>query len=251
MDLNNLTITDSDSILDALKKIDDNRLGFVIGLNSSGQVCATLTDGDIRRYIINAGDINVCVSKAWNTNFTCITEDEGSFDDFITLFKNQKIHFIPVIDKDKRLINVITKDVMHALLLQDMRPGFSYPYLDVDSSIIEHEIFNRPWGFYKTTILNDQFQSKIISVDPGGTLSLQLHKRREEHWIIVHGTGTATIGSSVIPVHDGTYLFIPKECKHRLTNTSPDENLILIEVQCGDYFGEDDIIRFEDKYGRI
>ena len=73
---------------------------------------------------------------------------------------------------------------------------------------------------------------------------------REEHWVIVHGNGEVRMEDSVLSVKGGSYLFIPKGCKHRIANTSLDSTLILMEVQCGEYFGEDDIYRYEDVYGR-
>ena len=85
---------------------------------------------------------------------------------------------------------------------------------------------------------------------PKQALSLQSHERREEYWIIVNGTGLIQLGESIHPVVPGGTFFIPKGCKHRLTNTSETETLILTEVQLGDYFGEDDIYRYDDHYGR-
>lgn len=117
--------------------------------------------------------------------------------------------------------------------------------------MVDYEIFQRPWGFYKTTVLNDYFQSKVISVKPGQQLSLQSHNHREEHWIVAHGKGTVQIEQSEIRIESGSSLFIPKGTKHRLTNTDSSENLIITEVQIGDYLGEDDIVRYEDNYGRV
>ena len=117
--------------------------------------------------------------------------------------------------------------------------------------VVDTEIFPRPWGFYKTTVLNDYYQSKVISVKPGGQLSLQSHNHREEHWIVVHGTGEVRLDESVLQVHTGSSVFIPKGAKHRLKNLDEKENLIISEVQIGDYLGEDDIIRYEDIYGRV
>jgi mannose-1-phosphate guanylyltransferase/mannose-6-phosphate isomerase len=116
---------------------------------------------------------------------------------------------------------------------------------------LDYEIFERPWGFYKTTILNDFYQSKVLEIHPKCSISLQEHRQREEHWIVVNGEGNVQIGESILPVHGGSSLFIPKGCRHRMTNTSATENLIIIEVQRGQYFGEDDIIRFDDEYGRV
>ena len=139
---------------------------------------------------------------------------------------------------------------MHALLLQDIHADLDYDFFSIDTSIVDHEIFQRPWGYYKTTVLNDYFQGKIISVKPGGMLSLQSHNHREEYWIVVHGTGIVQLDNSIKNVFTGSTVFIPKCCRHRLTNTNENENLIITEVQIGDYFGEDDIIRYEDIYGR-
>ena len=99
--------------------------------------------------------------------------------------------------------------------------------------------------------MNDYYQSKIICVYPKEQLSLQSHDRREEHWIIAHGTGIVQIGKSYIDAKCGDSIFIPRGCKHRLMNTDEKESLVITEVQIGDYFGEDDIHRYEDIYGRI
>ena len=131
-----------------------------------------------------------------------------------------------------------------------MHAYINYDFTTLDDSVVDYEIFQRPWCFYKTTVLNDYFQSKVISVKPGQQLSLQSHTHREEHWIVAHGTGTVQIEKSIINVSCGSSLFIPMGAKHRLTNTDEKENLIITEVQIGDYLGEDDIVRYEDIYGR-
>lgn len=99
--------------------------------------------------------------------------------------------------------------------------------------------------------MNEYFQSKIISVNPKSQLSLQSHDHREEHWIVAHGKGTVQLDNSIVDVRCGSSIYIPRGCKHRLTNTDEKGNLIITEVQIGDYFGEDDIHRYEDNYGRV
>ena len=153
-------------------------------------------------------------------------------------------------NENSELVNIITKYQLHALLLQDMHADINYDFTTLDDYVVDYEIFQRPWGFYKTTVLNDYFQSKVISVKPGQQLSLQSHNHREEHWIVGHGTGTVQIEKSIINVGCGSSLFIPMGAKHRLTNTDKKDNLIITEVQIGDYLGEDDIVRYEDIYGR-
>lgn len=107
----------------------------------------------------------------------------------------------------------------------------------------------RPWGFYKSILLTKILQSKVIVVSPMQAISLQKHRHREEHWIIVYGQGEVILEDTKIQVYPGKYIFIPKGCKHRILNHSK-KNLIFFELQMGDYFGEDDIIRYEDKYNR-
>lgn len=106
-----------------------------------------------------------------------------------------------------------------------------------------------PWGYYE--VLSDASDHKVkrIVVEPRGRLSLQRHKLRNEHWFVVAGEGKAVIGGRELPLRAGSMLDIPVLAKHRVQNSSA-ENLVIIEVQTGEYFGEDDIERFEDDYGR-
>lgn len=244
------TIQENDSIIDALKKIDANRLGFVVVVDESEHVLGVLTDGDIRRAIISGIQSNSSVTMAYTKNAKTVSVTDG-FETVTELFKNQAIKFLPIVNFNSQLVNIITKSQMHALLLQDIQADMTFDFFSLDTSIVDYEIFQRPWGYYKTTVLNDYFQGKIISVKPTGQLSLQSHKHREEHWIVVHGVGTVQLDDSFLNVTTGSSVFIPKGCKHRLTNTSTSENLIITEVQIGDYFGEDDIIRYDDIYGRV
>ena len=110
------------------------------------------------------------------------------------------------------------------------------------------EVF-RPWGSYRSIDQGPGFQVKRITVNPGQLLSLQLHHQRAEHWTVVQGSAEVTCGDQVVTLTADHSIYIPIETKHRLENTG-DDTLILIEVQCGSYLGEDDIVRFEDKYGR-
>jgi mannose-1-phosphate guanylyltransferase/mannose-6-phosphate isomerase len=112
-----------------------------------------------------------------------------------------------------------------------------------------HKTVARPWGAYTTLEEGPRFKIKRIEVKPGAALSLQLHHRRSEHWVVVAGTARVTRGEDVYDIAPNQSTYIPVETKHRLENpgTGP---LVIIEVQCGDYLGEDDIVRFDDRYGR-
>ena len=115
---------------------------------------------------------------------------------------------------------------------------------------IYHAKVNRPWGSY-TVLEEDQdgFKIKRIEVAPGARLSLQSHKRRSEHWVVVSGTATVTNGGEVLTVHKNQSTYIPIGTKHRLENLGS-EPLHIVEIQVGEYLGEDDIQRYEDNYGR-
>jgi len=107
----------------------------------------------------------------------------------------------------------------------------------------------RPWGSYDGVDAGDRFQVKRIVVKPGGTLSLQMHHHRAEHWIVVSGTAKVTRGDECFLLTENQSTFIPLGTTHRLENPGR-VPLEMIEVQSGSYLGEDDIVRFEDVYGR-
>ncbi len=110
-------------------------------------------------------------------------------------------------------------------------------------------VVHRPWGTYETTDAGERFQTKRIVVKPGGQLSLQMHYHRSEHWIVVTGTALVTVDGVERIVGENQSAYIPAGSQHRLENPGK-VPLHLIEVQCGPYLGEDDIVRFEDKYAR-
>ena len=112
-----------------------------------------------------------------------------------------------------------------------------------------HRKVYRPWGSYDSIDVGDRFQVKRITVKPGASLSLQMHHHRAEHWIVVSGTGRITRGEEVTLLTENQSMYIPLGTKHRLENPGR-LPLELIEVQSGSYLGEDDIVRFEDVYGR-
>ena len=112
-----------------------------------------------------------------------------------------------------------------------------------------HPKVYRPWGWYDSIANAPGFQVKRIGVNPGQKLSLQMHHKRAEHWIVVKGTARVTIDDRVFDLAENQSCFIPLGSRHRLENTTR-EPIELVEVQCGSYLGEDDIVRFEDVYGR-
>ena len=113
-----------------------------------------------------------------------------------------------------------------------------------------HKTVARPWGAYTVLQEGPGFKIKRIEVKSGASLSLQLHHRRSEHWVVVAGLAKVTRGDETFDVRANGSTYIPVETRHRLENPGK-EPLVMIEVQCGDYLGEDDIVRFDDKYGRV
>ncbi|MBQ9003134.1 MAG: CBS domain-containing protein [Eggerthellaceae bacterium] len=249
--LSPFVIEQETSLVDAFRAIDGNKSGFVIVADDDGHVLGTLTDGDIRRAIIAGVDLSASVSasKAYRADFIALSVDQG-IDDAIDIFKQGAIDFIPVLDGNGRLANVLQKKQLYSLLLQCENASLGDDFSSVDGSLIDFEVFNRPWGIYKTTVLQDKFQSKILQVKPKSQLSLQYHNYREEYWTVESGMGVAQVGESRFALVPGSSVVIPRGCKHRLINTSETEYLVVSEVQIGDYFGEDDIVRIEDDYGR-
>jgi mannose-1-phosphate guanylyltransferase/mannose-6-phosphate isomerase len=112
------------------------------------------------------------------------------------------------------------------------------------------EYVERPWGWYASTFIADGFKTKVFSVNPKQRLSLQSHAHRSEVWTIVSGEGVCYVDGRCCKVKANSLARIPVGAKHRIENTSETENLVIAEVQAGDYLEEDDIVRYEDDYGR-
>jgi mannose-1-phosphate guanylyltransferase/mannose-6-phosphate isomerase len=112
-----------------------------------------------------------------------------------------------------------------------------------------HRKVHRPWGWYDSIDEGERFKVKRIQVNPGASLSLQKHHHRAEHWVVVKGTAEVTNGDNTILLAENQSTYIPQGEIHRLANPGATP-LEIIEVQSGSYLGEDDIVRFEDNYGR-
>ena len=111
------------------------------------------------------------------------------------------------------------------------------------------EFDERPWGRYEVLEERPGFKVKVLEVRPGARLSLQRHARRGEHWVVVQGVADVVCGDQEFQLGRGEHVHIPPQTNHRLGNSGP-EPLAIIEVQLGDYLGEDDILRLEDDYKR-
>jgi mannose-1-phosphate guanylyltransferase/mannose-6-phosphate isomerase len=115
---------------------------------------------------------------------------------------------------------------------------------------VTHKTVQRPWGAYTVLEEEEGYKIKRIVVNPSSRLSLQMHHRRSEHWVVVSGAARVTCGDRVYDVKTNESTYIPPQTRHRLENPDPAIPLQIIEVQSGPYLGEDDIVRFDDDFGR-
>lgn len=151
--------------------------------------------------------------------------------------------------------NLLVIDTPDALLVadknraQEVKQVVQYLKLAEHDAYKLHRTVHRPWGTYTVLEEGDHFKIKRIMVKPGAALSLQMHHHRSEHWVVVSGTAKIVNGESEHLVRTNESTFIPAGTPHRLINPGVLE-LVMIEVQSGEYLGEDDIVRFEDRYGR-
>jgi mannose-1-phosphate guanylyltransferase / mannose-6-phosphate isomerase len=153
------------------------------------------------------------------------------------------------------LDNVIVIDTPDAMLVADRRSAQDVKHIYAALRDEGHEAYklhrtvHRPWGTYTVLEEDSGYKIKRIEVKPGASLSLQMHHHRSEHWIVVHGMARVVNGDAELLLNTNQSTYIPAGHKHRLENPGVID-LVMIEVQSGDYLGEDDIVRFQDNYGR-
>jgi mannose-1-phosphate guanylyltransferase/mannose-6-phosphate isomerase len=114
---------------------------------------------------------------------------------------------------------------------------------------MDQQTEQRPWGSFTVLMDADNFKAKRLDVLPGKRLSLQSHQHRSEHWIIVTGLAKMTVGDELVNYSQGQHIFVPQKSRHRIENIG-NTLLTIVEVQLGEYFGEDDIVRYEDDFER-
>jgi mannose-1-phosphate guanylyltransferase/mannose-6-phosphate isomerase len=244
-----LIINDCATVLDALRKIDANRRGFLVVVAEDMTFYRTLTDGDMRRFLIAGGSINDAVSKLEPREYATLRSD-SDISEAIEIFGDSRIKFIPILGDNGKVENILTEHAMQVAFLRNLEFNLRFDFFSLEETALNHAIIAKPWGFFRTTVLNDFYQSKILSLNPDSAISLQLHKRREEYWLTVNGEGEAQIGESYKQLLTGSAIFIPRNCQHRLRNTSSANRLVVVEVQVGESFDEKDIERLDDDYGR-
>ena len=151
--------------------------------------------------------------------------------------------------------NLVVVDTPDALLVaakdraEDVKQAVAALEANQWSVAASHRKVHRPWGWYDSVDRGERFQVKRIMVKPGASLSLQMHNHRAEHWVVVKGTARVTRGEETLLLSENESVYIPIGTTHRLENPGRID-LEIIEIQSGSYLGEDDIVRFEDHYGR-
>jgi mannose-1-phosphate guanylyltransferase len=151
------------------------------------------------------------------------------------------------------LLIVDTEDallVAHSSRAQDVKRITDRLRADGNETQRLHRTVHRPWGSFTVLEESEGYKIKRLEIKPGAGISLQLHQQRSEHWVVADGEAHVTRGDEVMTLTRDQSTYIPAGTKHRLENLS-DRPLVVIEVQTGRYLGEDDIIRFEDRYGRL
>ncbi|MBU3560614.1 mannose-1-phosphate guanylyltransferase/mannose-6-phosphate isomerase [Polynucleobacter hallstattensis] len=196
---------------------------------------------------------------AWDAVWQVGKQDKDgnvtSGDTFLANSKNSLIHASSRLVSAVGIENLVIVETADAVLIadrknsQDVKSIVSQLELQGREEKSLHRKVSRPWGWYDSVDEGERFKVKRIQVKPGASLSLQMHHHRAEHWIVVKGVAEITNGVRVITLKENESTFIPQGQTHRLANRGI-EPLEIIEVQSGSYLGEDDIVRFEDHYGR-
>jgi len=196
---------------------------------------------------------------AWDAVWQVGKQDQDgnviSGDILITNSKNSLVHASSRLVSAVGIDNLIIVETADAVLVADRANSQDVKHIvgKLEAQKREeknlHRKVSRPWGWYDSVDEGERFKVKRIQVKPGASLSLQMHHHRAEHWIVVKGTAEITNGDQVILLTENQSTYIPQGQTHRLANPGT-EPLEIIEVQSGSYLGEDDIVRFEDTYGR-
>ena len=197
---------------------------------------------------------------AWDAVWQVGKKDEQgnvvSGDTLLTQTRNSLIHSSGRLVSAVGVEDLIIVETADAVLVADRKNSQDVKHIVAQLETQQREEKNlhrkvaRPWGWYDSVDEGERFKVKRIQVKPGASLSLQMHHHRAEHWIVVKGVAEITNGDQIITLTENQSTYIPQGQTHRLANPG-NEPLEIIEVQSGGYLGEDDIVRFEDTYGRI
>ncbi len=211
------------------------------------------------RAVVVAADLGWSDIGSWQALYEVLDKDEnGNVSRGDVLLEDTRNSLIRADDRmvaTVGLVDTLVVETSDAVLVaplsraQDVKKIFQRLKKENRNEFKIHQTVYRPWGSYSVLEIEERYQIKRITVYPGGKLSLQMHHHRHEHWVVVKGTALVVNGDKEILLHEDQSTYIPAGNHHRLENPGAIP-LELIEVQIGSYLGEDDIVRFEDVYGR-
>jgi mannose-1-phosphate guanylyltransferase / mannose-6-phosphate isomerase len=241
-----------------------DRLSIEVDKTAFAKVPAISIDYAVMERVENAACVpctfNWSDIGSWNAFSELVEADErGNRVSGDVMLKDTSGTFVRGSDRMVSAVGVndlLIVDTADALLVcardavQDIKQVYNELKARGSETAILHRTAHRPWGSYTVLEEGERFKIKRIEVKPGGRLSLQAHKHRSEHWVVVSGTARVTNGDSEILLATDHSTYIPCGNRHRLENAG-DAMLVMIEVQSGSYLGEDDIVRFDDEYGRV
>lgn len=210
---------------------------------------AIYTTAHVQVFLVHMLPNDDCSLSITASHIQCIAVSEG-----VTLSQGPTAH---VLTAGEEIQLSITERANPTLMLHNKGTGeadclllawHSHPASGKIPQIPPTEV--RPWGSFTVLADTPRFKLKVLDVKPDSRLSLQRHQQREEHWFVIDGTPEVTINDNVVQAKTEQYLHIPRQAWHRLANTT-EQAVSIIELQRGDYFGEDDIERRQDDYGRV
>jgi mannose-1-phosphate guanylyltransferase / mannose-6-phosphate isomerase len=242
---------------EAFAAIPSESVDYAVMEKCPGEVAASGTERfDIRMVPLSAGWSDL---GAWDAVWQVSAKDDAGNasvgDALVSDSRNTLVHATSRLVGAVGLNDVVIVETPDAVLVADRSRSQDVKAIVAklqSAGRTEHTVHrqvHRPWGWYDSIDSGSRFQVKRIMVKPGASLSLQMHHHRAEHWIVVRGTAEVTNGNQVILLSENQSTYIPIGTTHRLANPGK-VPLEIIEVQSGSYLGEDDIVRFEDSYGR-
>lgn len=243
-----LLVSSGETLYDALERLHARPEKAVVIVDTVGRLAGVLDEAGLRAALLSAGTLDAPLSSLDLPRDPSVHVDTP-FDEVVRTTLAAAATLVPVLDDHDRVVNAFTREHLHHLLAGDLPWDPRVDFTAIGGGE-RPDAVTRPWGFYRSLLTTAFTQAKILSVAPGQELSLQKHFHREEYWTVVRGEGIFRLDDDRFTVRRGFTVHIPREAVHWIRNTHQSEALILVEVQVGDYFGEDDIVRLSDKYHR-
>lgn len=232
---------ESATIRDCLHSFEQKKIGVVFIVDHNEKFIGLISEGDVRRLLLGGLSLDMQIVQHLTREPSVLTPPFLLVNANV-LFSKPGVTVIPLLNIENKVTGFITKADFLGSFINNTADKLLSGYRSPDSEL---EVVARKWGFYFSVYKSINCHAKVLHILPGKAISLQYHHRREEHWIIMNGVAKITIGSIERTASSGDYAFIPKQEIHKLENIGG-ETLLVHELQRGDYFGEDDIVRLGD-----